>query len=104
VPGRDPNSTVKIDKALAKLDAPFSHAKLEASKLTLTPLSPKGHAAWREKHKLDESKIEQLRAEGKKRGVDDKEIEMAIERSSAATDSRSTSAAAVRARAARTRS
>lgn len=79
VPARDPNATVKIDKAFAKLDAPFSNAKLKASKLSITPLSPKGHAAWREKHKLDEAKIEQLRAEGKKRGIDDKEIEMAIE-------------------------
>lgn len=79
VPSRDPNATVKIDKALSKLDAPLSHAKLKASKLTLTPLSPKGHTAWRQKHKLDEAKIEQLRAEGRKRGIDDKEIEMAVE-------------------------
>lgn len=79
VPGRDPNASIKVDKALAKLDAPLSHAKLKSAKLTLTPLSPDGHAAWMKKHKLDEAKIEQLRAEGKKRGVDEKEIEMAIE-------------------------
>ncbi len=79
VPGRDPNASVKVDKALAKLDTPLSHAKLKASKLTLTPLSPAGHTAWMKKHKLDEARIEQLRAEGKKRGVDEKEIEMAIE-------------------------
>lgn len=79
VPGRDPNASIKVDKALAKLDAPLSHAKLKAAKLTLTPLSPDGHAAWMKKHKLDEAKIEQIRAEGKKRGVDEKEIEMAIE-------------------------
>lgn len=79
VPGRDPNATVRIDKALAKLDAPLSHAKLKSAKLTLTPLSAAGHSAWMKKHKLDEAKIEQLRAEGKKRGVSDKEIEMAIE-------------------------
>jgi hypothetical protein len=79
VPGRDPNASVKVDKALAKLDTPLSHAKLKASKLTLTPLSRDGHTAWMKKHKLDEARIEQLRAEGKKRGVDEKEIEMAIE-------------------------
>lgn len=79
VPGRDPNASIKVDKALAKLDAPLSHAKLKSAKLTLTPLSPDGHAAWMKKHKLDEAKIEQIRAEGKKRGVDEKEIEMAIE-------------------------
>lgn len=79
VPGRDPNASIKVDKALAKLDAPLSHAKLKSAKLTLTPLSPAGHTAWMKKHKLDEARIEQLRAEGKKRGVDEKEIEMAIE-------------------------
>ncbi|HET8772953.1 MAG TPA: hypothetical protein VFP80_04150 [Thermoanaerobaculia bacterium] len=79
VPGRDPNASIKVDKALAKLDAPLSHAKLKSAKLTLTPLSADGHAAWMKKHKLDEAKIEQIRAEGKKRGVDEKEIEMAIE-------------------------
>jgi hypothetical protein len=79
VPGRDPNATVKIDKALARLDAPLSHAKLKSAKLSFAPLSPDGHTAWLKKHKLDEAKIEQLRAEGKKRGVSDQEIEMAIE-------------------------
>jgi hypothetical protein len=79
VPGRDPNASIKIDKALAKLDAPLSSPKLKSAKLTVTPLSPEGHAAWMNKHKLDESKIAELRAEGKRRGVDDKEIEMAIE-------------------------
>ena len=79
VPARDPNATVKIDKALAKLDKPLAHAKLTASKLALTPLSSQGHAAWKQKHKLDEAKIAELRAEGKKRGVPDAEIEMALE-------------------------
>lgn len=79
VPGRDPNATIKIDKALAKLDAPLASPKLKSAKLTLTPLSPAGHSAWMKKHQLDAAKIEQLRAEGKKRGVSDKEIEMAIE-------------------------
>ena len=79
VPGRDPNAVIRIDKALAKLDAPLSHAKLKSAKLTLTPLSRDGHSAWMKKHKLDEAKIAQIRAEGKKRGVDEKEIELAIE-------------------------
>ena len=79
VPGRDPNASIKIDKALAKLDAPLSNAKLKSSKLTLTPLSAEGHAAWRNKNKLDEAKIAALREEGKRRGVPEKEIELAIE-------------------------
>ena len=79
VPGRDPNASIRIDKALAKLDAPLSNAKLKSSKLTLTPLSAEGHAAWRNKNKLDEAKIAALREEGKRRGVPEKEIELAIE-------------------------
>ena len=79
VPSRDPNAVVKIDKAFAKLDAPLSNPKLKSAKVTLTPLSPNGHAAWKQKHKLDEAKIAELRAEGKKRGIDEKEIELAIE-------------------------
>lgn len=79
VPSRDPNAVVKIDKAFAKLDAPFSHAKLKSSKLTITPLSPAGYAERMKARKLDDKKIEELRAEGKKQGIPDKEIEMALE-------------------------
>lgn len=79
VPTRDPNAVVKIDKALAKLDAPLSHAKLKSAKLSITPLSPTGYAERMKSRKLDEAKIAELRAEGKKQGVSDKEIEMAIE-------------------------
>lgn len=79
VPARDPNATIKIDKALAKLDAPLAHAKLKSAKLTLTPLSRNAHAAWMKAHKLDDAKIEQLRAEAKKQGASDEEIRMGIE-------------------------
>lgn len=79
VPTRDPNAVVKIDKALAKLDTPLSHAKLKSAKLSMTPLSREGHAARMKERKLDESKIAEIRAEGKKRGVPEAEIEMAIE-------------------------
>ena len=79
VPGRDPNAVIHVDKALAKLDAPLSHAKLKSAKLALTPLSPAGYAARMKARKLDDAKIEQIRAEGKKRGVPEAEIELAIE-------------------------
>jgi hypothetical protein len=78
VPSRDPNAIVKIDKALAKLDAPLSSKALKAAKVTLTPLSPAGYAASRKANQLDDKKIAEIRAEGKKHGVDEKEIEMAI--------------------------
>ena len=79
VPTRDPNSIVKIDKALSKLDAPLSSKALKAAKVTITPLSPEGYAAAKKANKLDDKKIAEIRAEGKKQGVPEKEIELAIE-------------------------
>ncbi len=79
VPSRDPNAEVTIDQALAKLDAPLTHAKLKAAKLSITPLSRDGHAARMKERKLDEAKIAEIRAEGKKQGVPEAEIELAIE-------------------------
>jgi hypothetical protein len=79
VPARDPNAIVKIDKALSKLDAPLSSKTLKAAKITITPLSPEGYAEEKKKNRLDDKKIAELRAEGKKQGVSDKEIEMALE-------------------------
>jgi len=79
VPTRDPNAIVKIDKALSKLDAPLTSKALKAAKVTITPLSREGYAAAKQANKLDDKKIAELRAEGKKQGVSDKEIEMAIE-------------------------
>lgn len=79
VPTRDPNAVVKVDKPFSKLDAPLSNAKLKSSKLSITPLSTAGYAERMKARKLDDAKIEQLRAEGKKQGIPEKEIELAIE-------------------------
>lgn len=79
VPARDPNAVVKIDKALSKLDAPLAHKSLKAAKIEITPLSAAGYAASRKANKLDDAKIAEIRAEGKKRGVPDKEVEKLIE-------------------------
>ncbi|MDP9192483.1 MAG: hypothetical protein M3P06_12355 [Acidobacteriota bacterium] len=78
VPTRDPNSIVKIDKAFSKLDAPLSSKALKAAKVTITPLSAAGYAASKKANQLDEKKIAEIRAEGKKQGVAEAEIEMAI--------------------------
>jgi hypothetical protein len=78
VPSRDPNALVKIDKPLSKLDKPLASPKLKAAKITLTPLSPKGYAAIQEERKLTPEKLEQLRAEGRKQGVPEKEIELML--------------------------
>jgi hypothetical protein len=79
VPTRDPSAIVKIDKGLSKLDAPLSSKALKAAKITITPLSPAGYAESKKANKLDDKKIAEIRAEGKKQGVPEAEIEMAIE-------------------------
>jgi len=78
VPGRDPAATVKIEKALAKLDKPLSAKALKAAKLEITPLSREAYAAAAKARKIDANAIEQIRAEGKKEGASEKEIELAI--------------------------
>lgn len=79
VPGRDPNASLKIDKPLAKLDAPLSSKALKAAKLEITPLSRDGYNAAMKARKITEKDLDALRAEGKARGVPEKEIEMALE-------------------------
>jgi hypothetical protein len=78
VPSRDPGATIKVAKALSRLDTPLSSKALQAAKIEITPLSPERHAAMREQRKLTEEKIAQIKAEGKKQGVSEKEIEMMI--------------------------
>ncbi|MEO8379223.1 MAG: hypothetical protein ABI779_06130 [Acidobacteriota bacterium] len=78
VPGRDPNAKVKIDKALAKLDAPLSNKTLKSAKIEITPLSPAAYSAKVKDRKLDEAEIAKIRAEGVARGVSQKEIDLMI--------------------------
>lgn len=77
-PKRDPGAVVKIEKALTKLDAPLASKTLKAAKIELTPLSLAAYKKAREARKLDEKKIAEIRAEGKKRGVSEKEVELMI--------------------------
>lgn len=79
VPSRDPDATVTIANGLAKLDAPLSARALKAAKIEITPLSADGYAALLKSRKITEKDIEEIRAEGKRRGADEKEVEMAIE-------------------------
>jgi len=78
VPSRDPNSVIRVDKALSRLDAPLSSAKLRAAKINITLLSPSGYAAAMKKQKVTDKDIEEIRAKGKAAGADPKEIELAI--------------------------
>ena len=78
VPARDPNAIVKIDKALAKPDAPLASKGLKAAKVDLTLLSPAGYSKLMKTRKITDADIEKIRAEGKKRGVSEKEVEAMI--------------------------
>ena len=77
VPSRDPAAVVKIAKGLSKLDTPFS--ALKPAKLTITPLSKAGVTEAMKARKLDEKKIEEIRAEGKKHGASEAEVESIIQ-------------------------
>jgi hypothetical protein len=79
VPSRDPGANVKISNALAALDKPLSSKALKTAKLEITPLSREAYTAALKARKIDEKAIEQIRAEGKKQGAPEKEIELAIE-------------------------
>lgn len=79
VPTKDPNSIVKIDKVLSKMDKPLSHKSLKAEKLSITVLSPKKQEEKRGANKLDDKKIAEIREQAKKEGVDEKEVEAMIE-------------------------
>jgi hypothetical protein len=78
VPSRDPSANVKIDNALANLDKPLSSKALKAAKLEITPLSRKAYADAKEARKIDAKDIEQIRAEAKKQGAPEKDVEVAI--------------------------
>lgn len=78
VPGRDPNASLKIDKALAKLDAPLSSKALKSAKLEITPLSRKGYTDLLKSRKITDADVEKLRAEAKKQGASDEEVELAV--------------------------
>jgi hypothetical protein len=78
VPGRDPGAVVKIDKALARLDAPLSAKTLKAEKLEITPMSRAAYAAAMKARKITDEDVKKIRAEGKAHGASDKEIEMVI--------------------------
>lgn len=79
VPSRDANAIVKIDKVLSKLDTPLSAKTLKSAKIEITPLSRAKFEETMKSRKIDEKAIAEIRAQGKKEGVPEKEIELAIE-------------------------
>ena len=78
-PKRDPNAVVTVENALAKLDKPLSSKGLKASKVEISVLSKERWAEEQKKQKPSEKELAEIRAEGKKRGATDKEIDAMLE-------------------------
>ncbi len=79
VPGRDPNSVVKVPDFLARTGKPVTSKGLKAAKVDVTVLSKESYVEARKKNRLDEKKIAAIRAEAKERGMKDEEIGPLIE-------------------------
>lgn len=77
-PKRDPNAVVTVENALAKPDKPLSSKGLKASKVEVSVLSKERWAEAQKKKKLGEKEEAEIRAEGKKAGASEQEIEAAI--------------------------
>lgn len=78
VPSRDPGANVKIENALAKLDVPLSHKALKAAKIEITPLSKAGYEKLVAARKVTPEDIEKIKAQAKKEGATDEELEMVL--------------------------
>ena len=77
-PKRDPNAVVTIESALKQLDKPLSSKGLKTSKVEVSVLSRERWAEELKKQQPDEKDLAELRAEAKKKGVSDQEIEAGI--------------------------
>jgi hypothetical protein len=77
-PSRDPSAVVRVEKALTKLDEPLSSKALQAAKIELTPLSAARYEAMLKDREMTEEMIAAMRAEGKKAGASEEEIDLVI--------------------------
>jgi len=78
-PKRDPNALVTVENAFSRPDKPLTSKALKASKVEVTVVSKERWAEERKKQKLDDKKIAEIRAAGKREGASDKEIDAVIE-------------------------
>lgn len=75
IPKRDPNSSVRLDGFLSKLDKPLSHPTLKSAKVEVIPLSAK---EYQDREAKSRPTKEQLLARAKEDGLSEKEVEMAL--------------------------
>jgi hypothetical protein len=78
-PKRDPNAVVTVENALAKPNKPLSSKGLKASKVEVSVLSKERWVEEQKKQKPSEKELAKMRAETKKQGASDQEIDAAIE-------------------------
>ncbi len=75
VPGRDPNSLVKVPGFQAHPGKPVVSKGLAAARVEMTVLTKDLYIEERKRNQLDEKKTAAIRAEAKKRGEKDEEVE-----------------------------
>ncbi len=78
VPSNDPGAIVTVPKALSKLNAPLSAPGLTTAGIKITQLSHEKYAEENKKHKITDKELDEIRAQGKAHGANEKEIELAI--------------------------
>lgn len=77
-PKRDPNAIVTVEKALARQDAALVSTGLAAANVEVSILSRERWAEELKKQRPTEKDLAELRAEAKKKGASDEEIEAGI--------------------------
>ena len=75
IPSRDPDTKVRVDGFLTRLDKPIATSGLKSAKAEITPLSA---AAYKARQASNKPKKEEIIAEGKKRGASEAEIQQAL--------------------------
>ena len=75
IPSRDPDTKMRVDGFLSRLDKPIATSALKAAKAEITPLSA---AAYKARQASNKPKKEDIIAEGKKHGASEAEIQQAL--------------------------
>jgi hypothetical protein len=75
IPSRDPETKLRVDSFLSRLDKPVTSAALKSAKAEITPLSA---AAYKSRQAASKPKKEDVIAEGKKQGLSEADINQAL--------------------------
>ncbi len=75
IPARDASTRQRFEGFLGRLDKPVSSSALKSAKVEVTPLSA---SAYKERERKNRPSPEDIKAEGKKHGASEAEIQQAI--------------------------